>query len=68
MKFWKGDIGTDKEGQCGTYETSSPPDATQTIKSEYDAYVLSLPVEDITPNTISLKDPEGTVIEYEVVG
>lgn len=45
MKFWKGKLGTVKEGQFGTMEdTGSVPDGTECTKAEYDAYIALQPV------------------------
>lgn len=45
MKYWKGNVGTGKEGQCGTMEDSGVvPDSIEITKVEYDAWIASLPV------------------------
>ncbi len=44
MRYWKGKIGTAKEGQFGTVEdTGSVPDSDFCPKAEYDAWVAARP-------------------------
>lgn len=44
MKYWKGYIGTTKEGQCGTMDDlASVPDSVEIPKAEYDAWMAIQP-------------------------
>jgi hypothetical protein len=45
MKYWKGNTGTNKEGQCGTHaDDDFVPDSTEITGTEYEAWIASLPV------------------------
>jgi len=44
-KYWKGKIGTVKEGQFGTMDDAgSVPDSNLSTKIEYDAWIAAQPV------------------------
>lgn len=45
MRYWKGKLGTPKEGQLGTVpDDGYVPDSVEATKEEYDVYVATFPV------------------------
>lgn len=44
MKYWKGNIGSTKEGQIGTMDDNGVvPDSVECSKQEYDDYAVANP-------------------------
>lgn len=44
MKFWKGNSGTSKEGQCGTTDDEGfVPDSIECSRIEYETFIATLP-------------------------
>jgi hypothetical protein len=68
MKYWKGKIGTPKEGQCGTYDDNGTvPDSDPVTMAEYDAWVAALPSPTPTQLQIDIGNMILTVGNVKVI-
>jgi len=66
MKYWKGIVGTEKEGQCGMMEDNGiVPNSTQITKEEYDLYVAGLPVDVPRKLLKTLLKEKGVITQLE---
>ena len=69
MKYWKGKVGTEKFGHCGTMDDIGfVPDSLECSKEDYEAYKDSLPIPPVKRHFLKLENIEtGKITEYEVL-
>lgn len=66
MRYWKGLIGTNKEGVFGTMDDLGfVPDSEEVTQAEYDIYIASLPVPEVKKTLSELLRDKGVISPAE---
>jgi hypothetical protein len=68
MRYWKGQTGTVKEGQCGTYEDNGTvPDSIEIKQEEYNGWKLTNMVPSNKEVLILKNRSTGITETFEVI-